>query len=98
LDNTLLESEYRPFKNELAITNDALLLKENKIVIPKTLRKKIVQLAHTIHQSIEKTKSLLRSKVWFPNVNKMVTAEINTCIPCQTATSKTSISPTMSYH
>ncbi|CAI6367348.1 unnamed protein product [Macrosiphum euphorbiae] len=96
LEKTLLESEYRPFKDELAITSDGLLLKQNKIVIPKTLRKKVVKLAHTGHQGIEKTKSLLRSKVWFPNMNKMVTAETNTCIPCQAATPKTSTNPIMS--
>ena len=63
LVKTLLESEYRPFKDELAITNDGLLLKQNKIVIPKTLKKKVVKLAHMGHQGIEKAKSLLRSKV-----------------------------------
>ena len=93
---TLLESEYRPFKDELAITNDGLLLKQNKIVIPKTLKKKVVKLAHMGHQGIEKAKSLLRSKVQFPNMNKMLTAETNTCIPCPEATPKTSTNPIMS--
>lgn len=95
LENTPLESKYRPFKDDLVITDDGLLLKQNKIVIPKTLRKKVVKLAHTGHQGIEKTKSLLRSKVWFPNMNKILIAETNTCIPCQAATPKTSTNPIM---
>ncbi|KAL4104325.1 hypothetical protein QTP88_019626 [Uroleucon formosanum] len=54
-----------------------------------------LKLAHRGHQGIEKTKSLLRSKVWFPNMNKMVMAETNTIIPCQAATLKTSTNPIM---
>jgi len=93
LENPMLESEYRPFKDELTITNDGLVLKQNKIVIPKGLQNKVVKLAHTGHQGIEKTKTLLRSKVWFPNMNKMATEETSTCIPCQVATPKTNNDP-----
>jgi len=75
LENTPLKSEYRKFKDEVSITNGRLLVKQNKKVIPQTLRKKVVKLAHTGHQGIGNTKSLLRSKVWFPNINKMVIAE-----------------------
>jgi len=57
MENTMLESEYRPFKDELTITNDGLVLKQNKIVIPKALQKRVVKLAHTGHQGIEKTKT-----------------------------------------
>jgi len=61
MENTMLEPEYVPFKDELTITNYGLVLKQNKIVIPKALQKKVVKLAHTGHQGIEKTKTLLRS-------------------------------------
>ncbi|KAK9744023.1 Integrase zinc binding domain [Popillia japonica] len=33
-----------------------------------------------------KTKQLLRSKVWFPNIDKMVELEIKTCSACQIVT------------
>jgi len=38
-----------------------------RIVIPTAL--KVIQLAHEGHQGIVKTKALLRSKVWFPNID-----------------------------
>ncbi|XP_015374404.1 PREDICTED: uncharacterized protein K02A2.6-like [Diuraphis noxia] len=96
MENTILEPEYRPFKDELTITNDGLVLKQNKIVIPKALQKEVVKLAHTGYQGIEKTKTLLRSKVWFPNMNKLTTDEISTCIPLQAATTKSNTDPIMS--
>lgn len=63
IKNLQLYINYRQFRNELAVTNDGLILKQNKIVIPTALRKRIVKLAHKEHQRIEKTKTLLRSKV-----------------------------------
>ena len=30
-----------------------------------------------------KTKSLLREKVWFPNIDKLAKEEIDNCLPCQ---------------
>jgi len=59
------------------------MLKQNKIVIRKILQRKVVKLAHTGHQGIKKTKTLLRNKVWFPNMNKFTTDETSTCIPFQ---------------
>ena len=39
-----------------------ILLKNNRIVIPEKLQNQVIQLAHTGHQGIESTKSLLREK------------------------------------
>ena len=46
-----------------------------------------VKLAHEGHRGLSKTKALLRSKVFFVGIDKMVENEIANCIPCQ-ATSK----------
>ena len=42
------------------------------LVISTTLQERATQLAHVGHQGIEKTKSLLREKIWYPNVDKRV--------------------------
>ena len=34
------------------------------------------------HQGLEKTKLLLREKIWFPKMNTMVEEVVRTCIPC----------------
>ena len=60
-----------------------ILLKDTRIVVPKKLTDRIVNIAHQGHQEIVKTKSLLREKVWFPGVDKMVEDKVNGCIACQ---------------
>ena len=61
-----------------------ILLKNNRIVIPEKLQNQVIQLAHTGHQGIERTKSLLREKSWFPEMDPKVKDVISSCLPCQT--------------
>ena len=39
---------------------------------------------------MSKTKSLLREKVWFPQMDKLVERQLGQCIPCLAATPKNS--------
>lgn len=50
-------------------------------------RRRKISLAHIGHQVIIKSKRLLRLKVWFPNIDKMVEETVRDCLPCQAATS-----------
>ena len=71
-------------KDEIAVDNkNGVVLRGTRIIIPVTLQKRIVKLAHTGHQGLAKTKALLRQYAWFPNVDKAVKQEIETCLPCQ---------------
>ena len=38
------------------------------------------------HQGIVKTKSLIREKVWFPGIDKMVKDKVDNCLACQAVT------------
>lgn len=76
-------------KNELTVfkhENGELLLHETRIVIPKSLQKKVISIAHEGHQGIVRTKQLLREKVYFPNIDKLVEETCKSCIPCLAAT------------
>ena len=76
----------KPFKSvrdELTIGAHNLILRGTRIVIPKSLLKKAVDLAHATHQGLAKTKSHLREKVWFPDIDKMAKENIDHCLPCQ---------------
>ena len=53
---------YRQIKNELSV-KDSIILKGNKIIIPKSLQTRVLDLAHESHQGIVRTKQLLRAKV-----------------------------------
>ena len=77
-------SAFKHVRQELSVAN-GVILRGTRIVIPETLRNKIVTLAHSGHQGIVKTKCLLRESVWFPGMDRMVEEMVSQCIPCQAA-------------
>ena len=64
---------------------DGIVLKDSKIVIPRQLRKRVIRAVHESHLGIQKTKEFLRSKVWYPGVDKDAAAAVATCRACQAA-------------
>ena len=46
----------------------------------------VVELGHSGHMGINATKRLLRMRLWFPGMDKMVEEKVATCLPCQAAT------------
>ena len=60
-----------------------LVLNGNKNVIPKALQDRATNLGHEGHQVIEKTKSLLGEKIWYPGIDDKVKKMIENCIACQ---------------
>ena len=74
---------YKNIKDELSVTNQGILLRDARIVIPENLRNKATQLAHEGHQGLIKTKKLLRGKIWFPGIDKNVENLIDNCSICQ---------------
>lgn len=73
---------YAPFKSELCFAND-VLLRQNKIVIPKELRDTVLVLAHTGHPGQEKMKRRLRVAVWWPGIDADVKKACRECFDCQ---------------
>ena len=69
-----------------ASKDDDLLLKATRIIIPTSLRKRAINLAHEGHQGLTKTKQLLREKIWFPSIDSSVKKIVDACIPCQSTT------------
>ena len=80
-------NEWRSFvaiKDELVFVEGAnILLRGNRIVIPRSMQQHIINLAHEGHQGVVKTKRLLREKVWFVNIDKLAENTIRSCIACQ---------------
>lgn len=80
---------FRNVKDDLCVNAERnIILKGTQLVIPAKIRKRVVQLAHEGHQGITKTKSFIRSKVWFPGMDKAVEEEVESCIPCQANTNR----------
>jgi hypothetical protein len=85
-------SRFERIKTELTCTN-TLLLKSNRIVVPTSLQERAIDIAHEAHLGIAKTKGLVREKVWFPLMDKMIEQKVRSCLPCQIATPVTSREP-----
>ena len=73
-------------RDELTVsTDDDIILRGLRIVIPSRLRAHVVNLAHEGHQGLVKTKALLREKVWFQKIDELTEHLVKSCIPCQSA-------------
>lgn len=76
--------EFKAFflkKNELYIDRGCVMW-EYRIVIPITLQKLVLQQLHASHMGIVKTKSLMRSYVWWPNIDSDVEEMCKQCVIC----------------
>ena len=60
--------KYRKVFHDLSTTKD-LVLMNHKILVPTSLRRRILKLAHECHQGVVRTKQRLRKKVWWPGMN-----------------------------
>ena len=79
-DNT--PKQYLPVRNELTFFGHVILW-GTRIVIPQALRKGVVSLAHEGHQGVVKTKERLRTKVWWPAMDRDAEKRCAECYGCQ---------------
>ena len=73
---------YKALSEELWVLGQ-LVLRGNRIVMPESLWKHTIALAHEGHQGMTRTKARLREKVWWPNMDKQVEQFVKACHPCQ---------------
>ena len=69
--------------SELCITEDGIVLRGSRIVLPESLQDRAVRTAHEGHQGRTKTTAMLRTKVWFIGMDAKVDSLIDQCPPCQ---------------
>ena len=58
-------------------------MRRDRIVIPNTLRKRVLEAAHEGHHGIVKIKSRLRTKVWWPKMDNDAERICKSCHGCQ---------------
>ncbi|XP_065224410.1 uncharacterized protein K02A2.6-like [Planococcus citri] len=79
------EIKLKPFSaiaSELCVV-EGVLLRGVRIIVPAELRDRVLQNAHEGHPGINKIKDRLRSKVWWPNIDKHAETCVKTCDTCQ---------------
>ena len=75
-------SIYKAVKDELWRYGN-IVMRGDRIVMPESLWKHTLRLAHEGHQGMVRTKARLRGKVWWPQIDKQVESFIRSCHPCQ---------------
>jgi hypothetical protein len=70
---------FKPVKDELTVTSKGVVLRGTRIVLPQSLQQRAVDIAHVTHLGLSKTKALIREKVWFPKMDKMIQTTIKQC-------------------
>ena len=81
------DPQFKPFSkifHELNVVVD-VIMKVTQIIIPP---KRVIEICHEGHLGIVKNKQFLRSKVWFPSIDKKMEARCKRCLPCQATLSQ----------
>ena len=74
--------KYRSFQHEYCEV-DGIILRSNRIFIPKSLTQKIIDIVHRSCLGIVKMKNIFRCKVYWYNMDKDIENLVNTCPSCQ---------------
>ena len=72
---------YNRVKEELSVC-DGVIFRGNQIVVPQSLQKQILKLAHKTHQGIVKTKQFLRKRFFWPRMDEATQTMIRNCQAC----------------
>jgi hypothetical protein len=91
---------YTAVWSELAVV-DGLVLRGDRIIIPDgqlendegNMRQWVVELGHEGHMGTNAIKRLLRTRVWFPGMDKMVEQRTEECLECQASVKTPSRDP-----
>ena len=78
-------AEFLPYarvKDQLNIDKECVL-KANRVIILVKLKHKVLQMLHSEHMGISKTKNLARYYVWWPKIDEDIETLVKSCEPCQ---------------
>ena len=72
---------YFTFRDELAVVN-GLILKGDRILVPKSLCEQCLKCIHKSHMGITKTLARAHTSVFWPDMGKDITNFLSTCSSC----------------
>lgn len=80
--NRLETKAYEPFRNELGLVGE-IVVRNNKMVIPVSLRRRFMELAHEGHPGESAMKRRMRDRVWWPGMDKEIAKWVASCEGCR---------------
>ena len=90
-----LPEALKPFQSraqELTIEGDCLLW-GIRVVIPRKLQCRVLQELHSEHPGVTRMKSLARSHVWWPGLDKQIEETAKSCTSCQSVKHAPPVAP-----
>ena len=76
------QTSFKTRQNEITTENGCLMW-GTRVIIPASLKRKILNLLHEGHNGITRTKMLARSYVWWPKIDEDIENHIKSCLICQ---------------
>ena len=79
------DEQFQPYicrRDELS-TEGGCVLWGNRVVLPKRGRKRALELLHDVHPGIVRMKSLARTYMWWPGMDKEIEHCVKDCTTCQ---------------
>ncbi len=73
--------QYYPVRADLSVVN-GLVLRQNRMVIPQSMRQDMLCRIHEGHLGVEKCKRRAREAVYWPGINNDINRMISTCNTC----------------
>ena len=73
---------YYTVRHELCVLEDNTIMRSDRVVIPLSLRRQSLQLAHESHLGIVRMKQRCREVMWWPGLNKDIERHVRNCEPC----------------
>ena len=80
LDHEL--AKFKSFADELSISKNCIMF-QDRVFIPKSLRKKVLEFLHTGHPGIVAFKSIARGLIWYVGMDADIVDVVKTCQTCQ---------------
>ena len=88
--------EYWPYRDELA-TQNGIIFRGTRVVIPTTMRRGLVVRAHASHLGIQSTVSKAREIIFWPHMSQELTEAVQKCPTCQEAQPANCKEPLMTH-
>ena len=92
LRKELVTSGYKECFQELSVQED-ILMRGDRLVIPRTLRVDVLQAAHVGHPGKESMTRQLRLSCWWPKFSTDIREFQETCLPCAAAVDRNTTPP-----
>ena len=86
--------QYWNFRDEIACV-DGLMFKNHKIIVPRTMRRKMLNLIHKSHLGVVKCKSRARDVLYWPGMSSEIEDIVSKCSVCALHLSSNNKEPMM---